>query len=122
MRYWGPVGLYAASSFGSPISTPPEAISSLIKDISDKGTVHFSEYVVRALIYRAARHGSGPWMAQHAVWAAVAGSALYGVSDETHQLFVPFRQSDVLDVIADTVGGTVGAWGWRWIEQRTYRD
>lgn len=123
MRYWGPVGLYAGLIFfGSSISTPPEAISSLIKDISDK-VLHFSEYgLFGALIYRAARHGSGPWMAQHAVWAAVAGSALYGVSDETHQLFVPFRQSDVLDVIADTVGGTVGAWGWRWIEQRTYRD
>lgn len=123
MRYWGPVGLYAGLIFfGSSISTPPEAISSLIKDISDK-VLHFSEYALfGALIYRAARHGSGPWMAQHAVWAAVAGSALYGVSDETHQLFVPFRQSDVLDVIADTVGGTVGAWGWRWIERRAYRD
>ncbi|MCW5797521.1 MAG: VanZ family protein [Nitrospira sp.] len=123
VRYWGPVGLYAGLIFfGSSISTPPEAISSLIKEISDK-VLHLSEYALfGALIYRASRHGSGPWMAQHAVLAAVAGSALYGVSDETHQLFVPLREADVLDVVADTVGGIVGAWGWRWIERHAYRD
>lgn len=122
VRYWGPVGLYAGLIFfGSSISSPPEAISSLLKDISDK-VLHLSEYaLLGALLYRACRHGSGPWVAQHAVLAAVAGSALYGVSDETHQLFVPLRQADVLDVVADTVGGTVGAWGWRWIERRAYR-
>ncbi|ULA62008.1 MAG: VanZ domain-containing protein [Nitrospira sp.] len=123
VRYWGPVGLYAGLIFfGSSISTPPEAISSLIKEISDK-VLHLSEYALfGALIYRASRHGSGPWMAQHAVLAAVAGSALYGVSDETHQWFVPLREADVLDVVADTVGGIVGAWGWRWIERHAYRD
>lgn len=123
LRYWGPVGLYAGLIFfGSSISNPPEAISSLLKDISDK-VLHFSEYALfGALIYRAARHGAGPWMAQHAVLAAMAGAALYGVSDETHQLFVPFRQADMLDVLADTMGGTVGAWGWRWIERRAYPD
>ena len=122
LRYWGPVGLYAGLIFfGSSISTPPEVISSLLKDISDK-VVHVSEYALfGALIYRASRHGSGPWIAQHAVLAAAVGSALYGVSDETHQWFVPFRQSDVWDVLADTVGGTVGAWGWRWIERRGSR-
>lgn len=119
VRYWGPVALYAGLIFfGSSISSPPEVISSLLKDISDK-VLHLSEYaLLGALIYRACRHGSGPWLAQHALLAAVVGSALYGVSDETHQWFVPFRESDILDVVADTVGGTVGAWGWRWLERR----
>ncbi len=118
LRYWGPVGLYAAIIFfGSSISSPPEAISSLLKDISDK-VLHLSEYaLLGALLYRACRHGSGGWMTQHAVLAAVAGSALYGVSDETHQLFVPFREADLFDVVADTVGGTLGAWGWRLMER-----
>lgn len=123
VRYWGPVGLYAGLIFfGSSISSPPEAISSLLKGISDK-VLHLSEYaLLGALLYRACRHGAGTWMAEHAVWAAVAGSALYGLSDETHQLFVPLREADLLDVVADTVGGTVGAWSWRWIERRAYRD
>lgn len=123
VRYWGPVGLYAGLIFlGSSISNPPETISSLLKEISDK-VLHCSEYaVLGALMYRAFRHGAGAWMARHAVLAAVVGSALYGVSDETHQLFVPLRQSDVLDVVADTVGGTVGAWSWRRIARRTSRS
>lgn len=123
VRYWGPVGLYAGLIFfGSSISSPPEAISSLLKGISDK-VLHLSEYaLLGALLYRACRHGAGTWMAEHAVLAAVAGSALYGLSDETHQLFVPLREADLLDVVADTVGGTVGAWSWRWIERRAYRD
>jgi VanZ family protein len=38
-----------------------------------------------------------------------AGSAtLYGISDEIHQYFVPSRQSDIMDVIANTIGSICG--------------
>jgi hypothetical protein len=40
--------------------------------------------------------------------AIVIGS-LYGASDELHQWFVPGRDSDVLDWVADTLGVTIGA-------------
>ncbi len=33
----------------------------------------------------------------------------YGISDEVHQMFVPQRSSEVLDVVADVVGGALGA-------------
>lgn len=33
----------------------------------------------------------------------------YGITDEIHQLFVPYRSSEVLDVAADVVGGGLGA-------------
>ena len=39
------------------------------------------------------------------VFAAVS---LYGASDEFHQRFVPGRDADVLDWLADTVGGALG--------------
>jgi len=32
-------------------------------------------------------------------------SALYGISDEFHQFFVPGRQMDGLDMLADIIGG-----------------
>ncbi len=119
LRYWGPVGLYAGIIFfGSSISNPPEAISSILKEVSDK-ILHLCEYsILGALSYRACRYASGGWIARHAVLAAVAGSALYGISDETHQLFVPFREADAFDMVADTVGSTLGAWGWRLMERR----
>jgi VanZ family protein len=119
-RYWGPVGLYAGFIFfGSSISNPPEVLSPIIKEFSDKA-LHLFEYsILGALSYRACRHASGSWVARHAVAVAVAGCALYGLSDEIHQLFVPFREGgDPLDVMADVAGATLGAWIWHWLERR----
>jgi VanZ family protein len=36
-------------------------------------------------------------------------AVLYGITDEFHQLFVPGRNADVYDAIADGIGGLVGA-------------
>ena len=119
LRYWGPVCMYAGLIFfGSSVSHPPESVSSLVEKISDK-ILHLCEYgVLGALAYRACRHGAGARVARHAVIVAVAGCSLYGLSDEIHQLFVPLRQGDPLDLVADTVGATLGAWTWRLMERR----
>ncbi|MFZ1841932.1 MAG: VanZ family protein [Nitrospira sp.] len=61
-------------------------------------------------------------MARHAVVVAVAGCALYGLSDEIHQLFVPLRQGDPLDLVADSVGAALGAWTWRLMERRAVQS
>ena len=123
MRYWGPVCLYAGLIFfGSSVSHPPESMSSLLGEISDK-VLHLCEYaVLGALTYRACRHGAGAWVARHAVVVAVAGCALYGLSDEIHQLFVPLRQGDPLDLVADSVGAALGAWTWRLMERRAVQS
>jgi len=42
-------------------------------------------------------------------WLVVALVSVYGVLDEVHQYFVPGRHSDVLDVLADIIGGLLGA-------------
>ena len=41
------------------------------------------------------------------VWTVIL-TLCYGITDEIHQHFVPNRQADVLDVLADTVGGLIG--------------
>ena len=43
---------------------------------------------------------------------AVLVCALYGISDEFHQSFVPERSVEALDVLADSVGGVVVAVIW----------
>jgi len=45
----------------------------------------------------------------HALMLAVSVAALYGVSDEFHQFFVPGRVCSVLDMVANGLGGAVGA-------------
>ena len=35
-------------------------------------------------------------------------SSLYGISDEIHQSFVPYRTADVMDALADIIGSAFG--------------
>jgi VanZ family protein len=56
----------------------------------------------------ALRHGSSLTTAR-IVAAAALFAVAYGVTDEVHQLFVSGRNADVFDVIADGVGGLLGA-------------
>jgi VanZ family protein len=73
--------------------------------------IHMIEYGgFGALTYYAL--GTTSWAPEgrwHLALAIVIGIA-YGVSDEFHQAFVPTRDSDVHDVMADAVGSALGAW------------
>ena len=37
-------------------------------------------------------------------------SSLYGISDEIHQSFVPFRTADAMDALADIIGSITGVY------------
>jgi VanZ family protein len=71
--------------------------------------VHVAAYAgLGALSARATGKGLRD-VSWRAVLAAVVISSLYGVSDEYHQLFVPGRSFDILDMVADIIGSIVGA-------------
>ncbi|HEY5627501.1 MAG TPA: VanZ family protein [Nitrospira sp.] len=111
--YWLPVLLYAALIFYlSSLPHPEEQLPDfLLKKVSDK-LLHFVEYGVLGVFgYRAFRWAAGPAAARHAILLAILAASLYGVSDEIHQAFVPFRESSWLDWVADTIGGAIGAVG-----------
>ncbi len=42
-------------------------------------------------------------------WAAAIFAALYGLSDELHQSFVPDRSAEAWDLVADAIGAAIGA-------------
>ena len=44
------------------------------------------------------------------LWQVALVVMLYGISDEFHQHFVPGRSVEVYDVLADALGGLLGAW------------
>ncbi len=115
--YWVPVALYAGTIFYlSSQSHPEEQLPSfLIEDVSDKA-LHAVEYGILALLcYRAFRWASGPAVARQAVVLAIVTASVYGITDEAHQLFVPFRESSWQDWLADTIGATIGAISWRFL-------
>lgn len=113
LLYWLPVLLYAALIFYlSSLPYPEEQLPEfLLKKFSDK-LLHLVEYgVLGVCFHRAFRWAAGATSARHAVVLAIVASSFYGITDEVHQAFVPFRESSWLDWVADTVGGAMGAVG-----------
>ena len=71
--------------------------------------LHFGAYGVMAILfYRTYLAGWPQAIKRTLIWASVISTALYGLSDEIHQYFVPERSADLLDWLADTVGAAVG--------------
>jgi VanZ family protein len=72
---------------------------------------HLTEYAIFALLLwralrQSPRHELPPWD-WSLVKLALLLTALYAASDEFHQLFVPFREASVWDVLLDTTGGAL---------------
>ena len=109
---WGPALTLMALIFSvSSMSTPP----ALPKHTSDV-VVHAIVYgVLGALMLRGFAHGRWCRITRRAAALSILASALYGVSDEFHQYFVPGRNAEVGDVVADAVGAFFGTgliWAW----------
>jgi len=115
--YWGPVVGYAGMVFFlSAQSYPEEQLPSfLVKDVNDK-VLHAVEYAgLGGLCYQAFRWGVSGRAASRALLFAIVTASLYGMTDEVHQLFVPFRESSWQDWLADTIGAVIGAMSWRFL-------
>ncbi len=109
--YWLPVLLYAAAIFYlSSLPHPEDELPDfLLKTLSDK-FLHLVEYaVLGGLSYRTCRWAAGPSVAGRAMMMTIIAVSFYGMTDEVHQAFVPFRQASGLDWLADTLGGAIGA-------------
>ena len=72
-------------------------------------------FILAILFFRAYRSQFIKTRYNVLIWISVLSSILYGISDEIHQHFVPVRQSDVMDVLADALGSIIGVWVYhRW--------
>jgi VanZ family protein len=118
--YWLPVGLYASLIFYlSSLSHPEQFVPNLfLLKLGDK-VLHAIEYAgLGFLCYRAFRHAAGTLGRSYAVLLAVGAATLYGATDEWHQAYVPFRESDRWDLATDWLGAMAGALTWAWTEER----
>jgi len=69
---------------------------------------HLAEYAIFGLLlFRAIRAGREGWSWRWAL-AAIVVAALYAVTDEWHQSFVPSRTPSGWDVLIDATGATLG--------------
>ena len=78
--------------------------------------LHEVEYFGFAvLVFRAVSGGLPARVSRPRVLATMSIATVYAISDEVHQLFVPFRTADIRDVRSDVIGASLallGCWAW----------
>lgn len=109
IKYWVPVLLFAAAIFIN--SSYPS--SPLLKEIPipffDK-ILHLVCYsCLGYLLLRALLNYGYSLSRPRLILVAVALGALYGISDEFHQIFVPERTAEIADAVCDFFGSAAGA-------------
>jgi VanZ family protein len=70
---------------------------------------HVSEYFILALlVLRALSRETGGKLSRRRLALGLVTTALYAISDELHQAFVPGRTASIVDVWIDVLGGVGG--------------
>ena len=102
---WLPPLLYMIAIFS--VSAESSPVPDVTTRVWDK-LLHAVEYAGLAFFFCRALMGEGlGWLA--AAIAALLLASAYGATDEWHQAFVPLRNSDIRDWLADTLGAALGA-------------
>lgn len=104
--FWAPAVLYMALIFFLSSAPPPQAART-VPVYFDIKIIHIVEYgVLNLLVYWALAKTSCiayGWRAAFSVGITV----LYGLTDELHQVFVPGRSGQLVDVAANFLGCTI---------------
>ncbi len=89
------------------LSSLPDPSPVSLPSMTDK-LVHFVEYsILGFLLFRALDGTAG---SEKALFLSFLAAALYGITDEIHQYYVPTREADIFDVLADAAGGLAGGY------------
>jgi len=111
IKYWIPVLIYATIIFY--LSAMPGKDIPQVFAFQDK-LVHILEYLGFGLLVNRAFWAYGWGGRKMRFWLALAVCVLYGLSDEFHQLFVPYRSASLFDVLADLAGSLTAGLFYLW--------
>lgn len=105
-KYFIPILLWAVIIFAGSSIPDLSAPKVMNLSLSDK-LAHLTEYFIFGFAMAFGLHRSGS--TRIILLLTILFGILYGASDEFHQSFVHGRSSDPFDLMADTIGSTVGA-------------
>jgi VanZ family protein len=109
LYYWFPfifiAGLEYYLSSKSTLPRPPFVIPNM--DKFEHGTIYAG---MGFFAKRAFKFSNLPVLSEIPGICAILFCIFYGFSDEIHQSFVPNRETDIMDVLADSIGGIIGQW------------
>ncbi|MBU0985911.1 MAG: VanZ family protein [Proteobacteria bacterium] len=105
--YWFPIIFYCLLIFVQSSHPSPEVIKSDWPHV-DK-VLHFTAYALLGALFLRAFYTTRLKHRLKLIFTlSVLFSALYGISDEIHQSFVPYRTADAMDAMADILGSAFG--------------
>ena len=103
---WLPLILYCLFVYIQSDYPSPESLPSF--ELSDK-LYHLAGYAVMGvLFYRAYQTLPFKDNIHLLVLFSIISTSLYGISDEIHQYYVPFRDAEILDALANFLGALCG--------------
>jgi VanZ family protein len=113
LRCWLPLiayclAIYLQSGYPAPESIPTFAFSDKI--------LHLAGYGLLGIIFFRA-YSTLPFRDRRnmLILMSIGSASFFGISDEIHQYFVPFRQADTFDALADVIGSICGVYAfYRW--------
>jgi VanZ family protein len=118
---WGPVVAYMAAIYYVSAQSAPPMVGPVVSDKVAHAIAYFGFGV---LTFRAIAGGLMARVTPPRAAATMILSIVYAATDEVHQLFVPGRHGDVVDVVADATGAALAllaCWAWNIIATSTPR-
>lgn len=110
MLYWFPIVIYCLAIYFQSSHQSLEQVPDI--PYLDKG-IHFCAYaILGAMFLRALRTLPAGKDQGRIIFLSILFATLYGISDEIHQHFVPYRDADIMDVFADTIGSVAGVFAY----------
>ncbi len=106
-RFWMPAVIWATIIF--ILSSIPARAFPATNLLSHDKVIHALVYSVLGVLSFVAIQRTWPLKTIWAVVIAAMAALVYGLTDEFHQRFVPGRMAAWDDVIADGIGGLLGA-------------
>lgn len=104
--YWLPAVLWAGLIFYLSGRTGGE-LHSLFPFFTSFDWGHLVAYFVLGFLISLAIRKT--WQVKHPVFVTVLLCLLYGISDEIHQIYVPGRTFQLIDLVNDVLGAALGA-------------
>jgi VanZ family protein len=97
------LAIYIQSSYPGPKKMPSFTFFDKI--------LHFGAYGLLGILFFRA-YETLPLKANKTllILLSIGSATLYGVSDEIHQYFVPFRRASIMDMAANTIGSICGVY------------
>ena len=116
LSYWFPVFIYCLLIFMQSSYPSPESVPDL--PYIDK-LLHIAVYaLLGALFLRAFKTLRIQHNLKLVMILSILLSSLFGISDEIHQHFVPFRNADFMDALADMIGSVGGVYGYQLLSSK----